>query len=734
MNRAPPSILRTSWNRIDAKYMIRMLHLFCMKQDNSVATALACRHGLKYPRQSFAWRLNARYSPQRHPTVASFWQRQPSQAPAAMDGDPPLLPESPLQSLILSGVVREVPRNVALGLWALPLDAALPCFHAALALFSAGSPPALPPAKVFAALRHGEFSVFDLTAPPVLAELRVDQSTSMLADLLIAQGERCPVERVAVRTSHVASARAVGLLLRLIVSGGRKFGSLREVVVQGAGGSEGELSRANVQDIAEALGGNLRTLLVPGLAAVDDERLEALMAGAGGALEELDVSMTSVTGAGIRIAFAGAECSVRGSMRVLDLGGTSVDTASLLALVGLERLENLSLAWTPAVRPPGRSPREESVEDMAEAGQTLGAVLATLLRLERLDLSGATVDLGRHVLDGLHGVRELILASARIDDAMGEVLLARRLPPSLEHLDLSSVCGTAPILPLLQAVGERTGGTLRRICVAQCELPGWDQRSGLGNDVTNEVALAPGMILTFGRLLCNLRELDVGGAGSMPARALLSLLACTGFAARIEKLCMRQIDLPDVGRRCQAYDQGLDGSGVRPPVFVSLRHLDVSDSALADEPARLACLISRLTVGSQIETLHVGGARHLTYGVVASILQASSATLTNFDMSFCPFPAADGHSVVAHLSLLRLPRLRSVNVNGCGTLPRTMIDLLLTQAPALEEVVAADGTLAGVRLGRAEDRRRLGAELVLAAEEERRASVARTPWRTRNAV
>lgn len=650
------------------------------------------------------------------------------------------LPDKGLQSLLLRQVVLELPRFIESPLWPLPSDDALECLDAAVMLFCEGKRPALSPAKVFSSLRLSELPAFDLTSSSALLSLPPRQVSAMMAEYLIAHSEKCCFERFCLRTSHIATPRAMGLFLRLLRSvGGQK--SLVDFTLRGDAGFSGEVARRNMKDVATAVGAlPLRALNLPGVAAVDDEILELMLRGSNGNVDTLDIAMCSVTSAGIASLLVNDKLCLRRGLRDLDMSGTSIDSSSVLALTGMDQLERLSLAWTQVVRPSGRSSRDQSDVDLAEAGLLLGTVLASLPRLRMLDLSGATIDLGGSVLSEVEGVRELILASSRVDDRTGRMTFAERLPAAVQVLDLSGVSGSASVLRMLQAVGERVGGTLESINLANCELRGWDLHAADDEihadeafDTVFDGVAELNLVQLFNSSLYALRSLDLSHTGGITERTLVLMFVGEGFLHRVVNLSMRGLKLPKFALRLKQWAHvGVEYS------LPALESLDLSDSTLADAPSALAWFVGALLAdASEFQSLNLGGARSLTYDVVGEALALTSSTLSTLNMQFCPYPSTapghNGHDVLGHLSARAFPSLRSVNLRGCGPLPRSMIMLLTRQADNLDEVVADDGAfLADEVIGLAEKRRAFGLALVNAAEKERQDALAQSPWRVRN--
>jgi hypothetical protein len=656
-----------------------------------------------------------------------------------MDGELPLLPDKGLQSLLLRQVVRELPRFTESPLWPLPPEASLQCFDAAVALFCTGTTPVLSPAKVWSALCRSDLPVFDLATSTALQNLAPEQVCTMMADYLIAHSDKCSVERFDLRTSHIASARATKLFLRLLRSL-KGHSSPIDFSLRGGGGFSGGVARHHMREIAIALGAvPLRALKVPGMAAVDDELLGVMLDGTAGDVETLDIAMCSATSSGIASIFVDRDLGIRHSLRDLDLSGTSIDSSGVLALTGIERLERLSLAWTPVVRPRGRLSQDGSVADLAEAGVLLGTVLASLTGLRRLDLSGATIDLGGPVLSGVRGVRELILASARIDHRTGRMMFAERLPAALQILDLSAVCGTASVLRMLQAVGERVGGTIEDINLAHCELRGWDvheetfggQAEESFHTVFDGVA-EMNLVQLFNSSLHALRVLDLSHTGGISERTLVLMFVGEGFLYRLVKLSMRGLRLPKFALRLRQWaNVGVEYS------LPALESLDLSDTALADSPPALTWLVaSLLTDASNLRTLSLSGARCLTYDVVGKALEKTADSIVSLDVSFCPFPSTgpgnSGHDVLARQAAQVYPSLRSANLTGCGALPESMVAILMQKAPNLEVVVADDGAIPpDACIGKEQKRRAFGVALAHAAMAEQHAYLALHPWRVR---
>lgn len=667
-----------------------------------------------------------------------------------------------LRNIVLygpEGVLENLPKYCANGLWPLPNLVVLEFFHAALALYSTGVPPALSPQQVFAALRRSDFPSFELvaseggeeiprSAQSVLASLGPDQVADMIASFLIARSEIVYLERISVSALHISSKRAFSLFIRLVVSA-VKAGALTEVSVYGHASSSAplKLSRDDLDAIAAAArDGNLRALVFPGLESVDDRSFPAFLEIAGVELERLNLAMTGVTNLSKILS---NHFGFRRTLRVLDLSGTGIGAGAdgLLPLLGLEALEELSIAWTPAVRPQGIE--AGLIEEVA---LVLGSVVATssMPCLTYLDMSGARLPL-HHVLTGLDTLRSLILTSAEIEDLHDDRLFAESLPTKLEHLNLASCHGSASIGAILSSAARRTGDTLNRLCLCNCELSGWAPMAS--GDSGADVAAASEAIvhgepyvdlrLALGPGLSAIRELDLSNVRQLTAAMICAVLTAAGLAARLEVLRLREVKVPALAECFSAVCELSDF----PIVFSSLKHLNISESELSfandgsagTTGADLGWFIGHILSGGECSIFKAAGTTHMTYGVVNVVLDCLRNTLAELDISFLPFPQqhvlTGGHYAVMPPTTEIFPKLREVTARGCGELPQALVDILRAQAPLLETVFPIDEPVAkdqvGASLGLVARKQAFGHELVRRATEIERRELSELSWRVR---
>lgn len=655
---------------------------------------------------------------------------------------PPLcLPDKGLQALILRQVVHELPRYIHDPLWPLAPDDAATVLSAALALFCTGDAPALSPAAVFSALRRSPLPTLDLTAPPALAALGPHAVADILAAHLIAHSGRAAPDVVALRVGQLVHPRARSLLAELLRGrrGGDRGGEPAPPLCFTLRGDAVLLGGTGLAAVADALGeGPLEALELHGVTGVDDGLLGVMLAESKGSLDTLDLAMSRVTSEGLAALFVREDLRLRDGLRSLDLSGTSIDGSGVLALTGMSKLRYLSLAWTPVVRPTGRYARD--TVDIAEADLLLGSVLASLPALRRLDLSGATIDLGGPVLSGVDGVRELILASSRIDDVAGRVIFAERLPAALQVLDLSDVSGTASVIRMLQAIGESVGGTVEDINLANCKLRGWDlheEDAGEGPDDDEFDTAFDGvgelnLVELFNSSLHELRALDLSYTGGITERTLVLLFVGESFLHRVVKLSMRGLQLPRFALRLRQWaNAGVVYS------LPALETLDLSETKLADSAPALTWFITALlTDAADFHTLSLASTHPLTYEVVAAALTLTARTLRILDVQFCPplmSTVDDSDSFLARLCHIPLPKLRSIDIRGCGRLPLAIATLLMQHAPALQDVIADKGAFpeASEPIGFKAHTQAYGRALALAADRESQDDLDRLPWRAR---
>jgi hypothetical protein len=625
----------------------------------------------------------------------------------------------PLQILCIASAIENLlPDCVDSGLFPVPENLVHPALHYALALYSTSigvCAPALPARMVFAALRRSTFTSFDLLSVPngmaraVLATLSTEQIASILGSLLTGSSQRCVFDKIAVSTSHIASARALHLLL-IAVARAADVGCLTHLEIVGVGTTKPVLWPQHVHDITGFIRARamLRVLRLCAIEAVSDDNVAELVHAAGPKLHELDLSMTAVTGAGLSAALeaSGNGAQVRETLVCLRVTATDVDSASLVCLVGMEALEELGIGWTLAVRPDGTTgysgfePMSASAAiDAASLHLSSYLSFSSLPSLRQLDMSGATIDLPRIS----PAITNLVLNRATVSH-----MFNRRFPIHLEHLDMSLATGSNALVASLIFDFEVTpltlASSLRSVNLAGSDLSGWGRGDedtllgpGLsvgGGVVVHDVSQSD-VCVWFGHMQA-LRELDVSSTNLMSPAALAAILS-SGCADRVEVLRLRKIRRPSFVctlMACLHINLGL--SRVH---FSALTELDISESELGRDEAELDAFLA-LCSPQRMQKLRTSGAMFVGDTVARRAVARFGKNVKEMDLSctaitssfLCPLHACGsddddaeirrGGEESSHAPLL--PVLERVDLRGCKLVDHEdMSRSIALHAPAL---------------------------------------------------